>query len=157
MWGFGKSRVTPSAAVAIAAVLLGVSCANETRRPSPADAAGGSAGANAMPPATAGTAGSLSVMVPSNSQAGSSGAGGVAACASVTEKAELSRMPLDIVFMLDVSASMIEQMAAVKQRINEDFAQIIEDSGVDYRVIMIAPYASDGFCVPAPLGSSDCS
>ena len=88
-------------------------------------------------------------------------------CAAVTQQADIRYRPVDIVFVIDNSSSMQEEIAAVQDRINADFARIIEESGVDYRVIMFSRYGTlvpGGFgsdqhfiCVRAPLGASDCS
>lgn len=53
---------------------------------------------------------------------------------------------------------MAEEIAAVKRNINTNFAQIIQASQVDYRVIMVARYGTDQFavCVPPPLGAATC-
>jgi hypothetical protein len=88
-------------------------------------------------------------------------------CAAVTQQADIRYRPVDIVFIIDNSSSMQEEIAAVQDRINADFARIIEESGVDYRVIMFSRYGalvpgsfgSDQhfICVRAPLGASDCA
>ncbi len=88
-------------------------------------------------------------------------------CAAVTQQADIGYRPVDIVFIIDNSRSMQEEIAAVQDRINADFARIIEESGVDYRVIMFSRYGSlvagtsesdhHYICVRAPLGASDCS
>jgi hypothetical protein len=76
---------------------------------------------------------------------------------------------MDIVVSIDNSGSMAGEIQAVQQRINDDFAQIIEGSGIDYRVIMVSRYGNvysentslpyDGafaVCIGDPLGGSDC-
>lgn len=74
---------------------------------------------------------------------------------------------VDIVFLIDTSGSMGEEAAQVQQNLN-DFAQSIEDSGLDYNVILIGtktgtlPPIFGGLpiptvCVPPPLGGPDCS
>ena len=88
-------------------------------------------------------------------------------CAAVTQQANISYRPVDIVFIVDNSSSMEEEIAAVQDRINADFARIIGESGVDYRVIMFSRYGSlvpgsfgsdqHFICVRGPLGASDCT
>jgi hypothetical protein len=83
-------------------------------------------------------------------------------CAAVTESAEL-QAAIDIIFVIDNSGSMFDEIDAVEQRINDDFAAIIAASGVDYRVIMLSelrakeplPYLF-GICVGPPLGGHVC-
>jgi hypothetical protein len=155
---------------------------------------GGTAGASGDG-GSAGTAGS-SANGGSAGHAGSSGVGGVGGsdvggpsppsfpdagfsyipsdagtepCAAVTGQATLRKRPMDIIVSIDNSGSMAGEIQAVQQRINDDFAQIIADSGIDYRVIMVSRYGNvfsentalpyDGafaVCIGDPLGGSDC-
>ncbi len=87
-------------------------------------------------------------------------------CEGVSEIPEQLRSPVDIIFVIDNSSSMEGEIRQVQDRINDDFARIIEDSGVDYRVIMVARYgdvevqvgdSDHPICVRAPLGAHDCS
>jgi hypothetical protein len=66
--------------------------------------------------------------------------------------------PVDVIFVVDNSGSMDEEIAAVRDNINRDFAAIIAESGVDYRVIMISKYGLDklGVCIEPPLAQADC-
>lgn len=66
--------------------------------------------------------------------------------------------PVDVIFVIDNSGSMDEEIAAVRDNINRDFAAIIAASGVDYRVVMISKYGLDslGVCVEPPLAQADC-
>jgi hypothetical protein len=94
---------------------------------------------------------------------------GTEPCAAVTGEATLRKRPMDIIVSIDNSGSMAGEIQAVQQRINDDFAQIIADSGIDYRVIMVSRYGNvysentslpyDGafaVCIGDPLGGSDC-
>lgn len=67
--------------------------------------------------------------------------------------------PVDVIFVVDNSGSMDEEIAAVRTNINRDFASIIEGSGVDYRVIMLSRYGNDltTVCVEPPLAKSGCN
>jgi hypothetical protein len=83
-------------------------------------------------------------------------------CVAVTEEAEL-KAAIDIIFVIDNSQSMEEEIDAVEKRINADFASIIAASGVDYRVIMLSELRSNqplgylyGICVGPPLGGHVC-
>ncbi len=88
---------------------------------------------------------------------------GEASCAAAVTTAQ--RAEVDIVVVIDTSGSMSEETAQVQQNIN-DFAQKIGNSGLDYRVVLIAeefraspfpPFIpEEGICVPPPLGGANC-
>ncbi len=90
-------------------------------------------------------------------------------CFGGSTSSTVVRRPVDIIFVIDNSSSMQEEIEAVEARINEDFAAIIEDSGLDYRVIMVSrygdvsqPFGSGGstaypICVGPPLGANACA
>ena len=94
------------------------------------------------------------------------GAGGSAQCAGVTQKADLQKLPADIIWAIDTSGSMSEETAQVKNKMNA-FAGGILQTGIDVHVVLVAekltcpfgncnpPFAS-GLCLPAPLGSGNC-
>ena len=67
--------------------------------------------------------------------------------------------PVDVIFIIDNSGSMSEELIAVERNINQNFAQIIEQSGADYRVIMLTDHGSDSLavCIEPPLAASPCS
>jgi len=81
------------------------------------------------------------------------------------------RRPVDIIFAIDNSTSMQQEIQEVEARINDDFAEIIENSGLDYRVIMVSRYgdvnqslasgpggsATYPICVGEPLGANACA
>jgi hypothetical protein len=86
-------------------------------------------------------------------------------CEGISQTPEQLRSPVDIIFVVDNSSSMAGEIEQIQERINEDFARIIEDSGVDYRVIMIARYgdvntaigeSDHPICIRAPLGAGNC-
>ena len=90
--------------------------------------------------------------------------------ACVAERAERveSREPVDIIVIVDNSASMQDELAATERNINENFAAILEDSGLDYRVIALSLHRHQrrtGFgqsatmlCVEQPLSAlPDCT
>ena len=79
-----------------------------------------------------------------------------AAC--VAEALEAERMPVDIVFVVDTSGSMSDEIAQVQANINA-FSAAIAQSGLDYRVVMIGQKGTTGItvCVPPPLGGPNCS
>lgn len=90
---------------------------------------------------------------------------GDANCASAFVEARVERLPVDIVWVVDNSVSMQPAVDEVTAGL-DDFAEIIEDSGLDYRVIMLSlrsptnPVRVDGrdryaVCIPRPLAGDD--
>ena len=79
-------------------------------------------------------------------------------CATIHQRATIVERPMDIIFVIDNSGSMSEEIAQVRARINEDLAGILEASRIDYRVIMFTNYGLSSLevCVRAPLGPGDC-
>jgi hypothetical protein len=93
------------------------------------------------------------------------------ACASETGEAKLRKRPMDVIVAIDNSLSMQGEITQVQARINTDFAAILENSNIDYRVILVSRYgnvyvqdqdggsASDsafGVCIGAPLSTLTC-
>jgi hypothetical protein len=87
-------------------------------------------------------------------------------CGSLEAKATSSYRPIDVIFVVDNSSSMNDEIAEVQARINADFAASMQNSGLDYRVIMISRYGEVGvpvglshnpICVGPPLGASNCA
>ncbi len=81
------------------------------------------------------------------------------ACAAVT--AEAVKPPVDIIWTIDQSGSMGNEIAQVKANVNGNFASIIQNAGLDYRVIMFSNGSSSvsstyRLCVDPPLGSATC-
>jgi hypothetical protein len=83
-----------------------------------------------------------------------------AACAQVSEQATLVKKPVDVIFVIDNSGSMTDEIVAVENNINQNFAKIIENSGIDYRVIMVTHHGlaplDQSVCVGKPLSGHDC-
>ncbi|MFO0588857.1 MAG: hypothetical protein U0441_15005 [Polyangiaceae bacterium] len=84
-----------------------------------------------------------------------------AACASTVEKATTTQLPVDIVWMVDNSSSMLPAINAVTAGLN-DFAALIASKNLDYKVIMLSlrsptsPVSIGGsnrypVCIPQPL------
>lgn len=79
-------------------------------------------------------------------------------CSSISAEAKQTYSPVDIVFAVDTSGSMVDEAAQVQANIN-NFSQQIIDSGIDAHVVMLAanPFLIlPGICVPSPLGSGMC-
>lgn len=77
------------------------------------------------------------------------------ACVSQSSEATLVKKPVDVIIVIDNSGSMSAEIIGVQNNINQNFAQIIEQSGIDYRVIMIARHgnasSAQSVCIEAPL------
>ena len=88
-----------------------------------------------------------------------------AACVATVAEATHRTRPVDIVFLIDNSASMNDEIEAVQRNINQSFADIINASGVDYRVIVVGLHGpststADGLCricIEPPLSSTACN
>src|SRR5690606_19490982 len=82
-------------------------------------------------------------------------------CASTKSEAEVTSEPVDIIIVLDNSGSMEDELTAVESNINVNFANILAESGVDYRVILLSRHRegdrsesssyATSICVEAPL------
>lgn len=87
------------------------------------------------------------------------------ACASIQAEATERRRPMDIVISIDNSGSMDSEIEAVQSRVNDDFYEILEESGIDYRVILVSRYgkvrvdvggSNNPIHISPPLGGSSC-
>ncbi len=93
-------------------------------------------------------------------------------CAEVVFEADTAFRPADIIWVIDTSESMDEEIARVRANVNE-FVSQIDGSGVDVRMVMVAskenrtinievpiipfpvPQSYLGVCVPPPLSGAD--
>lgn len=73
------------------------------------------------------------------------------------ERHETTRHPVDIVFVIDNSGSMSNEIKSVRENINA-FASKIANSGLDYRLFMISQKGTSSYavCVPEPLANPNC-
>lgn len=81
-------------------------------------------------------------------------------CAAQTLTPEVQSVGVDVLVVVDTSNSMQSAIAAVEASINVDFAAVLENSGVDYRIIVMGDYPPGGqlsICITAPLSSTDCN
>ncbi len=89
-------------------------------------------------------------------------------CFSQKADAIEEKRPVDIIFAIDNSDSMASEIAEVENQINANFVNIIGQSGLDYRVIMLANHgahmenfdASDPLqriCIKEPLSATNCN
>lgn len=82
-------------------------------------------------------------------------------CTEDRYSADFRFKPVDIIITLDNSGSMREEIESVERNINENLAQIIEDAGIDFRVILIGKHGEGGpfdsdICVSSPLSGTSC-
>jgi hypothetical protein len=79
-----------------------------------------------------------------------------ASCAGDEVNASFVSLPSDIIWIVDQSGSMNQETQYVQAKIN-DFANAINASAIDYRVVMIARSSgTNAICVPAPLSNGTC-
>ena len=81
------------------------------------------------------------------------------ACAQFDQTASPAAKPVDVIFVVDNSQSMQDEIESIERNINKNFASIIEASGVDYRVLVISRHGKSAFkniCVGAPLSGTSC-
>ena len=74
------------------------------------------------------------------------------------DRHETTRHPVDVVFVIDNSGSMSNEIANVRDNINT-FADKIANSGLDYRLFMISQKGTTSYavCVPEPLANPNCA
>lgn len=76
---------------------------------------------------------------------------------SVASKVSSAR-PVDVIFVIDNSGSMGEEISSITKNINDHFAKVMSQAGLDYRVIMIVKHGvSESWnvtaCFEAPLST----
>jgi len=82
-------------------------------------------------------------------------------CAGISETAQTELLPVDIVFLVDTSASMVQEAAAVRNNLN-GFSQQIMAAGIDVRIVMIGERGGwlgnplIFVCIEPPLGAGNC-
>lgn len=81
-----------------------------------------------------------------------------AACVTSRAEVEIIRQPVDIIIALDNSGSMEDEARAVEANINVSFAAILEESAVDYRMILISEHRTlslqdTAVCIRSPLST----
>jgi hypothetical protein len=124
---------------------------------------GGSAGTGSAATASGGSGGKGDSATSGGGQGGSidfdagndSSLSPDSACAVQSAMATLTKKPVDIIVVIDNSGSMTEEIVGVQTNINQNFATILDASGLDYRVILVARHGSatgaQSICVEAPL------
>jgi hypothetical protein len=81
-------------------------------------------------------------------------------CVATRAEAEVVAEPVDIVVLLDNSLSMIDEAKSMEANLNDNFAAILAQSGIDYRVILISNHrdsdsllGATSVCISAPLSA----
>src|SRR5262249_26006498 len=77
-----------------------------------------------------------------------------AACDLQKYEAKIEKAPVDVIFIVDNSCSMSDEIDGIQNNINTNFAQIVGPNGIDFRVILIAehgPVSDDSICIDPPL------
>ncbi len=150
-------------ALAIGGTLASVGCSGTTDN-NQAGGAGGSGsekGGNGSAQGGNGMGGDAGGFIPSSGAgANDGGLDPDSACAAQSAQATLAKKPVDIVIVIDNSGSMSGEIEEVQNQINVNFAGIIEQSGLDYRVIMLTDFGdfnSQQVCISAPLSNDVCN
>jgi hypothetical protein len=83
-----------------------------------------------------------------------------AVCVATRAEAEVVAEPVDIVVLLDNSLSMIDEAKSMEANLNDNFAAILAQSGIDYRVILISNHrdtdnllGATSVCISGPLSA----
>src|SRR5687768_10767688 len=65
---------------------------------------------------------------------------------------DAQRLPFDVVVLVDNSPSMVQEIDRLETALNDTFARILEESGVDFRVVVVSHHGDDdgGVCIEAP-------
>jgi hypothetical protein len=87
---------------------------------------------------------------------GTGGEGGIApACGTTWETPEPVVPPLDIILVVDNSGSMHEEIAAIEQNLNVNFAQVLFASQIDYQIVVVSNHGAGAFeiCITTPLSN----
>jgi hypothetical protein len=83
-------------------------------------------------------------------------------CVAVEEEATLGRGPADVIFVIDNTPSMGDEIEDVRANMNA-FSQMVIDDGLDLHIVLISCQHDDcgahedwhGICIDAPVGAVD--
>jgi hypothetical protein len=125
-----------------------------------APASGESVGSQQSPSSTPANLG----LVDASSAPAASASAVPPSCSSSRAEAERIHEAIDIVVVLDNSGSMSDEAQAVEANLNVNFAQTLDSSGVDYRLILLSRHRSSdnlgqrtSACITKPLsGLAQC-
>jgi hypothetical protein len=146
-----KSLLGPAAVIAVTTLVFACGSSSSSGFD---ESSSGSSGASS------GASGSSGGFGSSGSSGSSGGTSGTDSCAATV--AQPQKAKVDIIFVIDDSGSMTEEMNQIKTNVNT-FAQKIGGTGLDYRVIFIVKRATSStqtgnvICVPPPLGGTNCA
>jgi len=153
-----RRALLASVVTAVVGALTVTSCSSDDTsatgsEPGPSTATTGAGGSGGVSVTDATGAGAGMSFATSGQGGAVTGAGG--SCADAVVQADVKLKPADIIFVVDVSGSMSDEIAAIEKNINVNFAQIIAQSGVDYRIIMLVDHGPGTYelCVEAPLST----
>jgi len=77
------------------------------------------------------------------------------------DNGSINLIPADIIIIVDNSGDMTDIIQGLQADINIDFAQVLEDVSLDYRIILIGKYGmlnDESVCIEAPLsGIGNCT
>jgi len=76
------------------------------------------------------------------------------ACGNKQVTAELEKKPIDIIMQVDTTGTMDDEIQAVEGNIKQDFANIIQNSNVDWRLILLAN--KDAVCIDTLSNNGNC-
>lgn len=80
------------------------------------------------------------------------------ACAAESAEATLTKAPIDIIVIIDNSGSMTDDIIAVQNNINSNFANILDAAMLDYKFIFIARHGNanpdESVCISPPLAEA---
>jgi len=156
-------------AAAFVAAIAACSAAGSGSDDSNGSPVGGGSGASSTGASSAGGAGAIgtggsgTIILPT----GGSGGSMVQECFAQSQEAGAAQLPVDVIWAIDTSGSMVEETAAVRDNMNQ-FSRQIVGSGVDARIVLIAEeykppqvifgiaMPDSGICIGAPLGSGQC-
>lgn len=79
-------------------------------------------------------------------------------CATSCFSTTLALQPkLDLIFVIDNSGSMGQEITALQSSINSELAQVLTVAGIDYRVVLVAQHGpvvpDESVCIEAPLST----
>ena len=128
---------------------------------------GGSGGASGAGGGTGGSGGASGAGGGSGgaSDAGDGAAGADAGCTPTKTEVSLARGPADIIWLVDNSCSMTEEMKAIQDNLNVNFAQVLGAGSIDFRVIIVGEHGGyntpasyeASICIDPPLGGKPCA
>jgi hypothetical protein len=152
--------------LAVGLVLLAAACSAQQDGPPSASTSGSGTSTTGSGDTTAtGTGGDIGFGGASAATGTTAATGAGGGCAAVSQTATSTQAPVDIIWALDTSDSMVFELQAVEDNMNQ-FASTILNQGVDVHVVVVAkPGEPDGgnifnpdpgICIDPPLATGSC-